>query len=83
VYLSRAWRWEESLPQALQDQIIPEAEDARRDMAKLRRTGEFSDFPNYGTVSERYNARQVNALDQLSGWVVRAHADEIRETLGR
>ena len=81
IYLSRAWRWEESLPEDLQREIVPESEEARRDMGQLRRTGEFADFPNYSTVAERYTARKVNALDQLSSWVLREHASQITATL--
>ena len=81
IYLSRAWRWEESLPEDLQREIIPQSAEARRDMGQLRKTGEFTDFPNYATATERYTARAVNALDQLSGWILREHALAIAASL--
>lgn len=60
VYLSRAWRWEQSLPPSLRDELVPEAEDARKDMGKLRQTGEFRSFPHFTTASERFSTRQVS-----------------------
>jgi hypothetical protein len=41
VYLSRAWRWEEALPEEVQRELVPESPGASRDMAKLRLSGEY------------------------------------------
>jgi hypothetical protein len=81
VYLSRAWRWEEALPEETQRQLVPESPGARRDMAKLRLSGEFAGFPNFDTSKERYSARQSNALSQLSSWVMRTHEAQLQQTL--
>ena len=81
VYLSRAWRWEEALPEETQRQLVPESPGARRDMAKLRLSGEFAGFPNFDTSKERYSARQSNALSQLSSLVMRTHEAQLQHTL--
>lgn len=81
VYLSRAWRWEEALPEEVQRQLVPRSPGAREDMAKLREVGEYAGFPNFATVKDRYTARQSNALSQLSSWVMRTHETQLRQTL--
>ena len=70
------------LPAALREELVPAEAATTRDMGRLRWLGEFAGFPNYSTVSSRYSARKINALDQLQSWVIREHADEIRATLG-
>ena len=39
VYLSRAWAWEEALPEALRAEVQPEEPSHRRDAGKLRQAG--------------------------------------------
>ena len=81
VDFSRAWRWEEALPEGMQRQLAHQSAGARRDMAKLRELGEHAGFPNFSTAKERYYAKQINALSQLLSRVMRTHETQLRQTL--
>ena len=68
IYLSRAFEWEDALPDAIRAQVVPLLNPA--DPASLPLTGEFKLFPHFLTSELHYSAKQASLLSHLCAWVV-------------
>lgn len=70
VYLGRVKNWESELPDDMKEYFIPKGEDAD-DMSKTVSSGPFKGFPHYITSGGLLDAKQANALSDLTGWVIK------------
>lgn len=82
VYLSKAWRWEQGLPDAMKQEFRHDPANFKNPLI-LPKDGNFRSFPHYPTSEMlKLTVEQSSLLADLSGWVVLQHEDKMNAALG-
>ena len=68
VYLSRASAWEQQLPRAVQELVVPTEEGADKDMSLLRKTGHYRNFPHFNTAHPSLDGVRTAPRNLIVTW---------------
>jgi len=71
IYVGRVLNWEQQLPAAIRDQVVPKG--AVHDPSQVMTSGPFKHFPNYPTDHIQLSTVEANLLAHLTGWIVLQH----------